>query len=239
MFHIDEAGTTVRREVRAGVTTFMTMSYIIAVNPLILADAGMPRDGVMVATCLAAALGSFLMAFLTNYPFALAPGMGLNAFFVYTVVLGMGISWQGALGAVFISGVIFLLLTLTKAREAIVNAIPVSLKYAISVGIGFFIALIGFKNAGIVAFNPATGSLGLVNERYFTHPELSGLLPPGSSSATVILALFGLAATSTLAVLRVRGALLWGIVITTVAGAIFGLSGGGPVEAESEGTLLA
>ena len=187
MFHIDEAGTTVRREVRAGVTTFMTMSYIIAVNPLILADAGMPRDGVMVATCLAAALGSFLMAFLTNYPFALAPGMGLNAFFVYTVVLGMGISWQGALGAVFISGVIFLVLTLTKAREAIVNAIPLSLKYAISVGIGFFIALIGLKNAGIIVFNPVTASLGLVNERYFTDPELSRLLPPGSSSGTVIL----------------------------------------------------
>jgi len=122
IFKLKENGTTVRTEITAGLTTFMTMAYIIIVNPIILGDAGMPTGAVMVATCLAAALGTFLMGFLANYPFALAPGMGLNAFFTYTVVLTMGLSWQAALAAVFISGLIFLLLTLTKVREAIVNS---------------------------------------------------------------------------------------------------------------------
>ena len=156
-----------KREIRAGATTFVTMAYIIVVNPLILAEAGMPKDAVMAATCLAAALGSILMGWLANYPFALAPGMGLNAFFVYTVVLGMGIPWQGALAAVFISGLVFLILTLTRAREAIVNSIPLSLKCALSVGIGLFIALIGLKNAGLIVFNPGTGSMGMVSGREF------------------------------------------------------------------------
>jgi len=155
MIKLDLSGTTPSREVRAGLTTFATMAYIVAVNPLILADAGMPREAVVAATC-----GSILMGLLTNYPFAMAPGMGLNAFFAYTVVLGMGLSWQGALAAVFVSGVIFLLLTLTGLREALLNAIPLSLKSAISVGIGLFIALIGLKNAGVVVHNPATGALG-------------------------------------------------------------------------------
>ena len=137
MFKLAENGTTARREIRAGLTTFLTMAYIIAVNALILSQAGMPADGVMAATCLAAALGSLLMGLLTNYPFALAPGMGLNAFFVHTVVIGMGVSWQGALAAVFASGILFVLLTLTRAREAIVDAIPLPLKYSIGVGIGF------------------------------------------------------------------------------------------------------
>ncbi len=208
----------IRREIRAGATTFVTMAYIIVVNPLILAEAGMPKDAVMVATCLAAALGSFLMGWLANYPFALAPGMGLNAFFVYTVVLGMGIPWQGALAAVFISGLVFLILTLTRAREAIINAIPMSLKYAVSVGIGLFIALIGLKNAGLIVFNPGTGSMGMVNGRYFSDPALMAFLPSGTSVATVGLALAGLLITGALVVLKVRGALLWGILATFVLG---------------------
>ena len=162
MFKLDLAGTTPAREVRAGLTTFATMAYIVAVNPLILADAGMPREAVVAATCLAAAFGSILMGLLTNYPFALAPGMGLNAFFAYTVVLGMGLSWQGALAAVCVSGLVFLVLTLAGVREVLLNAIPTSLKCAISVGIGLFIALIGLKNAGIVVYNPATGARGLI-----------------------------------------------------------------------------
>ena len=208
----------IRREIRAGATTFVTMAYIIVVNPLILAEAGMPKDAVMVATCLAAALGSFLMGWLANYPFALAPGMGLNAFFVYTVVLGMGIPWQGALAAVFISGLVFLILTLTRAREAIINAIPMSLKYAVSVGIGLFIALIGLKNAGLIVFNPGTGSMGMVNGRYFSDPALMAFLPSGTSVATVGLALAGLLITGALVVLKVRGALLWGILATFILG---------------------
>jgi len=212
---LDLAGSTPRQEIRAGVTTFMTMAYIIAVNAQILGDAGMPREGVMAATCLAAAFGSLLMGLLTNYPFALAPGMGLNAFFAYTVVLGMGLSWQGALAAVFISGLVFLLLTLTGARRAIVDGIPLSLKYAISVGIGLFIALIGLEKAGLIVFNPATRSLGLVDGRYFTDPALRAWLPPGSSPESLGLALFGLVLTAALVVARVRGALLWGILATT------------------------
>lgn len=227
MFQLEEHGTTVRREVRAGVTTFLTMAYIIAVNPLILSQAGMPADGVMAATCLAAAFGSLLMGLLTNYPFAMAPGMGLNAFFVYTVVLGMGVPWQGALAAVFVSGILFLLLTLTRAREAIVNAIPLSLKCAISVGIGFFIALIGLQNAGLIVFHPGTGSLGLVDGQYFADVELQALLPPGTSARSVGLALFGLAVTAALVVRKVRGALLWGVVLTTVVGVPLGVTGAG------------
>ena len=207
-----------KREIRAGTTTFVTMAYIIVVNPQILAEAGMPKDAVMAATCLAAALGSILMGCLANYPFALAPGMGLNAFFVYTVVLGMGIPWQGALAAVFISGLIFLILTLTRAREAIVNSIPLGLKCAVSVGIGLFIALIGLKNAGLIVFNPGTGSMGMVSGRYFTDPALVAFLPPGTSVATVGLSIAGLLITGALVVLKVRGALLWGILATFIVG---------------------
>ena len=229
MFRLDTTGADVQQEIRAGTATFLTMAYIIVVNPLILADAGMPPDGVMVAACLAAALGCFRMGLLTNYPFALAPGMGLNAFFVYTVVLGMGLSWQGALAAVFISGVIFLLLTLTRARAAIVDAIPLSLKYAVSVGIGLFIALIGLKNAGIIAFNPGTQSLGMVQGRYFVDPELLQFLPPGTSQESVGLAIFGLLLTGALVVRKVRGALLWGILGTTLAGIPLGVVRGDEV----------
>lgn len=206
-FKIEENKTNVRTEVLAGITTFMTMAYIIFVNPTILSDSGMPWEAVFTATCLSAAFATFLMGFLANYPFALAPGMGLNAYFTYTVVLQMGLSWQAALAAVFISGIIFIVLTLTKIREAIVNAIPMSLKLAVSAGIGLFIALIGFANAGIIEANPNTMvALGDFSE-------------PG-----VILATLGLIITGFLVVRKVKGALLWGIALTTVLGIPLGVT---------------
>ena len=214
MFLLNRNNTYIGREVRAGLATFATMAYIIVVNPQILGAAGMPADGVMVATCLAAALGCFLMGALANYPFALAPGMGMNTFFTYTVVLGMGLSWQGALAAVFISGVFFFVLTLLRVREAIVDAIPATLKAAISVGIGLFIALVGLKSAGLIVFNPGTGSLGLVTAE---------LLPAGTSPESVYLSLFGLALTGTLVVRKVTGALLWGILGSFLAAIPLGL----------------
>lgn len=156
LFKLSEHGTTMRTEVIAGITTFLTMAYIIFVNPAILADTGMDRGAVFVATCLAAAVGCFIMGFIANYPIALAPGMGLNAFFTYTVVLGMGYTWQVALAAVFASGVLFILLSLFKIREWIINSIPMSLRTGISSGIGLFLAFIALKNAGIIVDNPAT-----------------------------------------------------------------------------------
>ena len=215
---------TTRRELRAGLTTFMTMAYIVVVNPLILADAGMPKEAVMAATCLAAALGSFLMGWLTNYPFALAPGMGLNAFFTYTIVLGMGLSWQAALGAVFISGILFFLLTISGIRQALITSIPMNLKYAISVGIGLFIALIGLKNAGLIVFHPSTGSLGLIDSTYFNNAERLALLPAGTSPHSIGLALVGLAFTAMLVVRGIKGAFLWGILATWLAGIPLGVS---------------
>ncbi len=156
LFHLKDHGTTVKRELIAGLTTFVTMAYIIFVNPAMLAEAGMDHGAVFVATCLAAAIGSLLMGLLANYPIALAPGMGLNAFFTYGVVLGMGHSWQTALGAVFIGGVLFLLLSLFKVREWVINAIPRTLKLGIATGIGAFLAMIALKNAGIIVAHPAT-----------------------------------------------------------------------------------
>ncbi len=156
LFKLSESGTDVRTEVLAGVTTFLTMAYVIFVNPAILSDAGMDHGSVFVATCLAAAVGCFIMGLWANYPIAQAPGMGLNAFFTYTVVLGMGHTWQVALAAVFCSGVLFILLSLFKIRELIINSIPMSLRLGISAGIGLFLALISLKNAGIVVDNPAT-----------------------------------------------------------------------------------
>lgn len=155
-FQLQAHGTTVRTEVLAGLTTFLTMAYIVFVNPDILSAAGMPRDAVFVATCLAAAIGTAIMGLYANYPVALAPAMGLNAYFAFTVVQGMGYTWQAALGAVLISGILFILLSLFKVREWIVNAIPTSLKYSISAGIGLFLAIIGLKNAGLITAHPAT-----------------------------------------------------------------------------------
>lgn len=206
LFQLQKHNTTVRREIFAGVTTFMTMAYIIFVNPDILSTTGMPFDSLVVATCLAAAIGTLLMGFLANYPFALAPGMGLNAFFAFYVVGVMGLSWQAALAAVFVSGIIFLLLTVTNVREAIVNAIPTTLKLAVSAGIGLFIALIGFFNTGIVVIDAGT-----------LLPQLGDFTSP-----TVLLSVFGLAFTAILVARRVKGALLWGILATTVLGMIVG-----------------
>lgn len=155
-FGLREHGTDVRTECMAGLATFLAMAYIMFVNPEILAAAGMPREAVFVATCLAAALGSAIMGLYANYPIALAPGMGLNAYFAFGVVQGLGFSWQAALGAVFVSGCLFIALSLLRVREWIVDAIPAALKLAISAGIGLFLAVIGFKNAGLVVANPAT-----------------------------------------------------------------------------------
>src|SRR6204780_2142721 len=156
LFGLQGHGTTVRTEVVAGLTTFLTMAYIVVVNPLILGAAGGPVAGVAVATCLAAGFGSILMGLLSNYPLALAPGMGLNAYFTYTVVKGKGLPWQTALGCVFISGVAFLLLTVAGVRQLIVSAVPRSLFAAVAGGVGLFIAFIGLKDAGVIISNPAT-----------------------------------------------------------------------------------
>lgn len=206
MFKLREHGTDVRTEVVAGITTFMTMAYIIFVNPGIVAETGMPFDAVLIGTALAAAVGTLLMALLANYPFALAPGMGLNAYFAFTIVLGRGIPWETALGAVFISGVLFVLLTVSRVREAIVDAVPDVLKVAISGGIGLFIAFIGAQNAGLIVADEAT----LV--------ALGDLRSPGP-----LLALLGTLLTGGLLALRVRGAILWGIVSVTGIGLLFGL----------------
>lgn len=204
LFHLKENKTSVKTEVVAGLTTFMTMAYIIFVNPNVVKDAGMNPQGVMIATIISAAFATILMALLANYPFALAPGMGLNAYFTYAVVLGMGWTWQQALGAVFLSGIVFLLLTLTKIRETIINSIPGSLKSAIGAGIGLFIAFIGLVNAGIVIPNKAT----LVGLGDLTSP-------------TVLMAVFGLMLMAILMSRRVPGAILISILVTTVLGIIF------------------
>src|SRR6056297_1648629 len=155
-FQLSKNGTDTKTEIIAGFTTFMTMAYIIFVNPTILSDAGMPWNGVFIATIMGIVLGTVCMALLTNYPFALASGMGLNAFFAYSVVLGMGVTWQVALGIIFLEGVIFIILSVTPVREMIINSIPMSLKTGISAGIGLFIAFIGMQNAGIVVADQAT-----------------------------------------------------------------------------------
>ncbi|HNO41678.1 MAG TPA: NCS2 family permease [Ottowia sp.] len=205
LFKLEEHGTNVRTELIAGLTTFLTMAYIIFVNPAILGDAGMPKDAVFVATCLIAALGTAVMAFYANYPIALAPGMGLNAYFAYAVVLHMGFTWQAALGAVFISGCLFLFVTLTGIRGLIIAGIPQSLRYAITVGIGLFLALIALKSAGIVVGSKAT----LVT--------LGDLHQP-----SVILAVLGFLLMVALDKLRVRGAILIGIVAVTILSFFFG-----------------
>ncbi len=206
-FDLDGHGTTVRTELFAGLTTFLTMAYIVVVNPLILGDAGMPVAGVAVATCLSAGFGSILMGLLSNYPLALAPGMGLNAYFTYTVVKTMGLPWQVALGCVFLSAVAFLLLTLSGVRQLIMNAIPRSLFAAVSGGIGLFIAFIGLKNAGIVVANPGT-TVGL------------GKL----TAAAPALAMLGLLVIAVLQARAVKGAMLFGILSSAAAAWLFGLA---------------
>lgn len=206
-FKLSEHGTTVRTEVLAGITTFLTMAYIMFVNPLILSEAGMDHGAVFVATCLAAAIGTLIMGLYANYPIALAPGMGLNAYFTYGVVLGMGYTWQQALGAVFLSGVLFVILSILPIREWVVNAIPRTLKIAISAGIGFFLAIIGLKNAGIVIDHPAT---------------LVGLGDLGS--APVLMAVGGFMAMVVLDYLKVPGALILSILGVTITGIALGVT---------------
>ena len=218
-FHLRENKTNVKTECVAGVTTFMTMAYILAVNPSILSVSGMDKGAVLTATALASALGTILMAVLANYPFALAPGMGLNAYFAFTVVKQMGYTWEMALAAVFVEGIIFIILSLTNVREAIFNAIPLNLKRAVSVGIGLFIAFIGLQNAHIVIANPATK----VSLFSFSQSLAKGTF--ASEGITVVLALLGVLITAYLMVKNVRGNILWGIVITWILGIICELSG--------------
>ena len=208
LFHLKENKTDVRTEVIAGATTFMTMAYILAVNPNILEASGMDRGAVFTATALSAFIATCLMALLSNYPFVLAPGMGLNAYFAYTVVLGMGYSWQQALSAVFVEGLIFILLSLTNVREAIFNSIPMNLKHAVSVGIGLFIAFIGLQNAKIVVNNDST----LVSVFSFKSAVKDGTF--NSMGITVLLALIGILVTAILLVKNIKGGILWGILIT-------------------------
>lgn len=200
-FKLKENGTNVKTEFMAGLTTFMTMAYIIFVNPSILADAGMPFEGVFIATIMGAVLGTLCMAFITNYPFALASGMGLNAFFAYTLVGQMGLSWQVALGLVLLEGILFIIISIFPIREMIVNSIPMSIKTGISAGIGLFIAFLGLKNAGIIVDDPAT------------FLAMGDIL-----SGPALIALLGLIITGILHARKVRGAILYGIIISTILG---------------------
>ncbi|WP_300521830.1 NCS2 family permease [Aminiphilus sp.] len=206
-FSVREAGSDGKTEILAGITTFMTMAYIIFVNPSILSNTGMPFGPLMTATCLASALATLCMAFLANYPIALAPGMGLNAFFAFGVVLGMGISWEVALAAIFLEGVLFILLTMTRLRESIVNGIPKSLKIGISAGIGLFIAFIGLQSAGIIVKNDAV---------------LVGL--GDLKSTPVLLAFLGFFLMVALEARKVRGSILLGILAITALSVVLGVS---------------
>lgn len=207
-FGLTEKGTTIKREAIAGLTTFLAMAYILGVNPMILGDAGMDVNAVFVATALSAMIGSLIMGLVANYPIAVAPGMGLNAFFAYTVVLGMGLSWQAALFAVFVSSIIFLLITAFKIREIIINAIPAELKHAAGAGIGLFIAFIGLKNAEIIVADPAT---------FVALGDLT--------SGPVLLAVFGVVLTAIFVVMGLKAGVFYGLAITAVVGIIFGLVG--------------
>jgi adenine/guanine/hypoxanthine permease len=207
LFHLREAGTDVRTELEAGFTTFLTMAYILVVNPQILAEAGVPIEGALFATAVSAALGSILMGVLANYPFALAPGMGLNAYFTYTVVLGMGVPWQTALGAVFLSGVVFIVLTVGRIRELVIRGIPMTLKLATGAGIGLFIAFIGMRNAGLVTASPAT---------FVTLGDVT--------SAAGLLALAGLIVTAALLARGWKTAIMVGIIVTAAGAYLTGVA---------------
>jgi len=207
LFRLKENETTVRRELFAGLTTFMAMAYVVVVNPRILSEGGMPADGVLFATCLSAALATLVMGLWANYPIALAPGMSLNAYFTYSVVMGRGVPWQTALGVVFLSGLLFLVLTLTKVREHIVNDIPDCLKHGTAAGIGLFIAFIGLRNAKLIVSSPATFvAFGKISDH------------------NALLAVAGLLLTAILMARRVSGAILVGIVVIALAGIPFGLT---------------
>lgn len=207
VFHLSENQTTVRRELLAGLTTFMTMAYVVVVNPRILSETGMPVEGVLFATCISAAVATLVMGLWANYPIALAPGMSLNAYFTYSIVLGRHVPWQTALGVVMLSGMLFLVLTLTKVREQIVNGIPDCLKHGTAAGIGLFIAFVGFRNANIIVANASTFvGLGKMSDRQ------------------VILALLGVLLIAILVARRVGSAILIGIIAITIAGIPLGVS---------------
>ena len=212
-FELRERGTDIKTEIMAGITTFMTMAYILAVNPIILGASGMDTGAIFTATALASAFATFIMALLANMPFVLSAGMGLNAYFAYTVVIGMGYTWQQALAAIFVEGVIFIFLSLVNIREAIFNAIPPSLKIAVSVGIGLFISFIGLQNAHIVVAGPT-----LVTLYSFKDSIESGMFQ--SEGITVLLALVGLLVTSFLLIKNVKGSVLFGIILTWGLGMI-------------------
>lgn len=214
-FKLKENNTTVKTEVMAGITTFMTMAYILAVNPNILSATGMDANAVLIATALASFVGTICMALFSNYPFALAPGMGLNAYFAYTVVLGMGYSWQIALLAVFVEGIVFVVLSLTNVREAIFNAIPMTLKSAVSVGIGLFVAFIGLQDAKLIVNSDAT----LITYQTFKGEAFS------SVGVGAILALIGVLFTAILLVKNVKGGILFGILGTWVLGIVAEFTG--------------
>ena len=215
VFHLKENHTDVKTEIMAGITTFMTMAYILAVNPSILSASGMDANAVLIATSLASFVGTALMALLANYPFALAPGMGLNAYFSYTVVLTMGYSWQLALMAVFVEGIIFIVLSLTNVREGIFNAIPMTLKSAVSVGIGLFVAFVGLQNAKLIVNSDST----LVTYQHFKGETFH------SVGMGAILALIGVVITAILLVKKVKGGILYGILITWLLGIVCELTG--------------
>ena len=205
VFSLEEHNTTLKKEIIGGITTFITMAYIIFVNPNILSATGMDKGALITATCLASFFGTAVSALWVNAPFAMAPGMGLNAFFTYTLVIGKGLTWQEALGVVFLSGVIFLVFAFLGIREKVVDAIPVSLRVAMSAGIGLFITFIGLQNLGLIVSNPAT-MIGL-----------------GNLNLSVVLGLFGLFLITILEIKNVKGSLLFGILITTILGMVFGL----------------
>ncbi len=212
-FKLKENNTSVKTEITAGITTFMTMAYILAVNPSILGDAGMNTNAVLLATAIASFIGCICMALMANMPFALSAGMGLNAYLAYTVVLGMGVSWQVALLAVFVEGIIFIILSLTNVREAIFNAIPLTLKKGVSVGIGLFIAFIGLQNAGLVVDSSTLVTIIKFPENFST------------SGICALLAVVGVLITAILHIKNVKGGILFGIVITWLLGIICQLLG--------------
>ena len=221
LFQLEQNNTTVGRELQAGLTTFAAMAYILAVNPMILANTGMDKAALVTVTALTAAIATAIMALLTNYPIALAPGMGINAFFTYSIVIGRGVPWSEALGMVFVNGVIFLVLSVTGVRERIIAAIPHSLKIAVTCGIGIFIAFIGLKNGGVIVANPAT------------------LVAPGNfATGPVALCLFGIVLTAVLVARRVPGGIVLGIAAVTIAG-LFVRAGGGKMVTELPESLFA
>ncbi len=221
LFRLEENRTTVGRELQAGLTTFAAMAYILAVNPAILANTGMDKGALVTVTALTAAIATAIMALMTNYPIALAPGMGINAFFTFTIVLGKGVPWEEALGMVFVNGVIFLLLSVTGVREKIMAAIPHSLKIAVTCGIGLFIAFIGLKNGGVIVANQAT---------FVSHGDFA--------SGPVALCLFGIVLTAILVARRVPGAIVISIAVVTIAG-LFVRAGGNAMVTQLPASFVA